>query len=128
MKPQTNQRELLKLQVGDFAYFASLSNKYVAEITQVKIIGDCGCEFIKGYKAIVPKGIGYLDAEAKETEIHTCNNNLFRTLKEAKEYAKKLISAEILSLKEQQSVISRSIHNFEKYKNSSPIIHRLNNG
>jgi len=122
-----NQVEVLKLKPGDFAYIARLNNTVVPEIIQIKITAEC--EEGDGYEGLMTANEpyqSYKDYEGNVTwltssEVHTCNMTLWRSKKEAVEYAKKLVKAEIQSLKEQQSVISRNINNYMLFQKHPPI-------
>jgi ABC-type Zn2+ transport system substrate-binding protein/surface adhesin len=121
-----NQKEILKLQQGNFAYIAHMNDTVVPEIIQIKITGEC--EEGDGYLALMTANEpyqDYVDYEGNVTwltssEVHTCNMTLWRSKKEAKEYAKKLVQKEIQSLKEQQSVISKNIAKYMLFQNHPP--------
>lgn len=111
-----NQRETLKFKAGDFAYCARIDGKYIPEVIQLKITGEC--EDGDGYEALnsyIPE-----DWENKSSEVHTCNMALFRSKREAKEHAKELVNNEIKSLKEQQSIISKHINYFMFWQKYPP--------
>jgi len=115
-----------KFTIGSFAYYVYMGDGFIPTIVQVKILRVCTDG--NGYIASFSRQDAWMDnttnklvvSDKDEKELHTCDHTLFLSHKEAKEKARKMVNAEIQSLKEQQSVLSRSMNKFMMYKNVQP--------